>query len=180
MLRFLNNKKPSREALQRLCDQWMQTARERGEVISNALMYNAGLHKALQHELCVCQHGASKHLQISTFVPAEIGEGGGFIAHTRTDGDGTRCREIGCNCEGFKSNWQQSFENWSAECWSYLDRSHNRPQHLPHSAEDPMHQVFLAEAFDSGVKAEDQAKKAADWLTAMDENAAEATNGQQA
>ncbi len=162
MLRFLNNKKPSREALKRLCDQWMQTARERGEVISNALMYNAGLHKALQHELCVCQHGASKHLA------------------STNDADGDACSEVGCKCAGFKSNWQQSFENWSAECWSYLDRSHNRPQHQPQSAEDPMHQVFLAEAFDSGVKAEDQAKKAADWLTAMDENAAEASHGQQA
>jgi hypothetical protein len=149
----------------RRANEWKEQAEQAKAVTQQALLYNAGLHRSLQHELCVCGHGASKHLPHPEYQDAEV----------------QACHEINCECKLFKSNWQQAFENWTAEAWAYCLSNHGLDQtKLPPVTDptDPMHPVKLTEAFDGGVKAEKQAEEKAKWELAMTENAEEASKGE--
>lgn len=158
----------SRKHVTRIADAYKQKAEERAGVITQALMYNAALHKSLQHELCACTHGASKHMEAEVIRAADAP---GMVQKWDLDHP---CLEVGCDCKGFKSSWQTSFDAWSTECWAYLDREHHVDKYAPVFTEDPMHELRMVEAFDGGIKAEAHALAKAKILKALAENQAEA------
>ena len=124
-------------------------------MIENALLHIAPLHRKLQHELCVCEHGASLHL----------------------GNEETKCKEVGCECKAYKSNHDQSRENYDRDVINHLRQEHSI---LPldewaSKPEYPMHESQMRRDFENGVKPEEKAKKIADWLTAREENVKEDT-----
>lgn len=117
-------------------------------ITEQAILYNGGLHKSLQHELCTCSHGASKHFEHPTTI---------VVDHP--------CTVVDCECKAFKSNYDQSLENWKTMVWAELDQKHNiKPG--SELAGGPADDSELIKSFEIGVKAEDHAKAVVEWLNA--------------
>lgn len=132
--------KISRKHITRAADEWKRQATERAGVIQQALLYNAALHKNLQHELCVCEHGASKHLGSAE----------------------ARCSVVDCSCTEYKSNRAQAFDNWVGDVRARLQQA-ELPYENAATPEHPMHATKLDEAFDMGKTSEDYAKLVAEY-----------------
>lgn len=147
--------KISRKHITRAADEWKRQATERAGVIQQALLYNAALHKNLQHELCVCEHGASKHLGTPD----------------------TRCTVVDCNCQSYKSNRDQAFDNWIGDVRARLQQA-ELPYENAATPEHPMHSTKQEEAFDKGRTAEEYAKLVAEYEEDLKKKAAEGGSGQ--
>lgn len=127
--------KISRKHITRAADEWKRQASERAGVIQQALLYNAALHKSLQHELCTCEHGASKHLGTAD----------------------SRCTVVDCNCPGYKSNRAQAFDNWIGDIRARLQQA-GLPYENAATPEHPLHPTKQDEEFDRGRTAEEFVK----------------------
>ena len=149
----LAGKKVARRLMIRAFESQKKQADDRKLIIQNALMYNAGLHKALQHELCTCEHGASKHLK------NEI---------SKTD---TRCEVVDCECPGFLSNYDQSLKNWKGELWAELQLAGHILFDLA-NPEHPMQEFKVIEAFEGGKKATEYKDAVLLWIKVQEENRA--------
>lgn len=86
-------KKINRKHMIRFANEQHRIAERNLRAVQNAVMANANMQQILQHEMCVCSHGATKHW----------------------DSTDRMCVTEGCTCQGWKSLWSQAFEAWKLE-----------------------------------------------------------------
>jgi hypothetical protein len=151
-------KKIPRKKLQLIASVAMKKAEDRKLVNQNMLMYNAGLHLKLQHELCVCSHGASKHFGAPVEVLEKDGDGQAIGSQMVSN----LCTVVDCGgCRGYKSNYSASFDKWIKEFRQLMDQKHGLPL-LDSMMPTEKDQI---DAFEGGVKPEAFAEAYAEQLT---------------
>ena len=85
-------KKINRKFIIRFANEQQRIAQRNQKAVQNAVIANANMQQVVQHEICLCTHGGTKHL-----TPERL------------------CTMNGCTCTGFTSLWENAFRNWQSQ-----------------------------------------------------------------
>jgi hypothetical protein len=145
-------KKISRKIMIRYANEEHRIAQRNLKAVQNAIIANANMQQMLQHEMCVCSHGATKHWE----QPDRI------------------CTTEGCTCVGWRSLWVQAFEVWKEQIPVEVDKLE-----LPFTSEQMdavMAGIDLPNWFDSSVKPHHAAQRIKERLEKPEVPAEDAGN----
>lgn len=130
-------KKINRKTMIRYANEEHRIATRNLRALENAIIANANMQQILQHQMCVCTHGATKHWN----NPERL------------------CEQDGCACTGWISLWTQAFEAWTE---AVKDEVHKLDD--PSAAAILLEDGLLERWFDASVKPDQAALRVKERL----------------